>query len=452
MVSSANLDSQKLFKSLKQFPDYSEIKTWWLAYSGGVDSQVLLHLLSQLKSQYNLDVRAVYIDHGLQEESKLWQEHCEKSCSDLNIPFQSFSVHAHAERGESPEATARAARYAALSKLIENNHCLLTAQHQDDQAETLLLQLFRGAGPAGLAAMPFYTEFSNGWHVRPLLNFSQKLVMNYAELNQLQWVEDPSNKNNKYDRNFIRNQITPLLKQRWPAIEKTISNSANLQSENKKLLELLAVDDFSKIDSENKSLCVDDLKKLEDVRLRNLLRYWIKQNGFDVPSRKVMQQIVQQFLHSSDCSVPNIRWSDVEAHRYKNRIYINSIVDHDEKNIYSWDGINLLALDSIGQNLIMSNVKGKGLIKSILGKELKIAFRVGGEKIKPAGRNGTHSLKKLFQEAEIPPWLRSRIPLIYLGNELIAVTGYWIADGFSVGKEESGYWPELISLQKEKDI
>ncbi len=448
MVSSANLDSQKLFKSLKTFPDYSEIKTWWLAYSGGVDSQVLLHLLSQLKSQYKLDVRAVYIDHGLQKESRQWQQHCKESCLSLNIPFQSFSVYAHAARGESPEATARTARYAALSKLINKNHCLLTAQHQDDQAETLLLQLFRGAGSAGLAAMPFYAEFSAGWHVRPLLNFSQKVIMDYAQQHQLPWVEDPSNKNNKYDRNFIRNQITPLLKQRWPSIEKTISNSADLQSENKKLLEILAAEDLSKIDLENNILCIDDLKKLEEIRLRNLLRYWIRKQQFDIPSRKIMQQIIQQLLYSSEDSTPNIRWSGVEMHRYKNRIYINSVTDHNEKQIFQWDGVEPLILDSINRKLFMRCCQGKGLIKNIIGKTLKVSFRQGGEKIKPAGRDGTHSLKKLFQEAEVPPWLRPCIPLIYLDDELIAVTGHWIADAYSVSKEESGYWPEIKVLSE----
>ena len=168
------LNSGTLLEFLERFPAANTVKTWWLAYSGGVDSQVLLHLLSQIEG---LNIRAVYIDHGLQADSSDWANHCAHSCQQLNIPFQSVSVNAKAESGESPEAAARHARYTQLSKLIGPDDCLLTAQHQDDQAETLLLQLIRGAGAAGLAAMPFCTRFSQGWHLRPLLGFSRQDIL-----------------------------------------------------------------------------------------------------------------------------------------------------------------------------------------------------------------------------------------------------------------------------------
>ena len=242
MVSSAKLDSNWLFDCLKKYADQSEIKTWCLAYSGGVDSQVLLHLLSALNKTHGLNIRAVYIDHGLQQASKQWQQHCAKSCESLSIPFQSIYVNAHA-KGESPEAAARHARYGALAELISDDSCLLTAQHQDDQAETFLLQLFRGAGAAGLSAMPVYTKFSKGFHLRPLLGISQKQILDYAEHHQLSWVEDPSNQDHQYDRNYLRHSLMPLLKQRWPAIDKTLSVAAQQQAENASLINQLAQHD-----------------------------------------------------------------------------------------------------------------------------------------------------------------------------------------------------------------
>jgi len=446
MVSSANLDSSWFFDSLKKFPAQSEIKTWWLAYSGGVDSQVLLHLLSQLKQTHNVDVRAVYIDHGLQQESKQWQQHCAASCESLSIPFQAISVNAIASKGESPEATARQARYTALAKLIEHDHCLLTAQHQDDQAETFLLQLFRSAGAAGLSAMPFYTLFSNGWHVRPLLNVNQQQILDYAEKNNLSWVEDPSNQDHKYDRNLIRHTFIPVLKKRWPGIERTISVAAQQQAENKLLLDELAYEDLEKIDSANNSLSVDSLKKLSEARCRNVLRHWIKGLGFDVAPRRVMQQILLQIFHAKEDAMPDIRWSNLVVHRFKNRLYILINVEHDATQTFQWHGRDVLKIDSLGMQLTMQQTSTVGLKEDVLSQELQVRFRQSGEKIQPAGRSGRHSLKKLFQEASVPPWERSKIPLIYLNNELIAVTGYWISEDYKAEKNSAAYFPACVSI------
>jgi len=443
MVSSANLDSNWLFNSLKKFPAQSEIKTWWLAYSGGVDSQVLLHLLSQLKQSHNINVQAVYIDHGLQQESKQWQQHCAMSCESLSIPFQAISVNAKAPKGESPEASARHARYTALEKLIKNGDCLLTAQHQDDQAETFLLQLFRSAGAAGLSAMPFYTSFSKGWHLRPLLNINQQQIVKYAEQNNLSWVEDPSNQNNKYDRNLIRNTFMPLLKKRWLSIGRTIAIAAQQQAENKYLIDELASEDLSKIDAENNSLCVDDLKKLSEARCRNLLRYFIKQQGYDIAPRKVMQQIISQVFNAKEDARPDIRWSDAVIHRFKNRLYILSEIDHDETQVFHWHAREELIIDSLNLKISMQLTSKAGLKEDVLDQKLQIRFRQSGEKIQPAGRGGSHSLKKLFQEASVPPWERSRIPLIYLDDELIAVAGYWIAEAHKAEKNSVAYFPEI---------
>jgi tRNA(Ile)-lysidine synthase len=446
MVSSANLDSNWLFDSLKQFPAQSEIKTWWLAYSGGVDSQVLLHLLSQLKKTHRIDLRAVYIDHGLQLDSKLWQQHCAESCELLSIPFQSISVNAEAPRGESPEASARQARYAALAQLIESDHCLLTAQHQDDQAETFLLQLFRSAGAAGLSAMPFHANFSKGWHVRPLLNVNQQQILSYAKKNNLSWVEDPSNQNNKYDRNLIRNTFMPLLKKRWPSIERIISIAAQQQAENKVLIDELASEDLLSINSENNSLHVDDLKVLSEARCRNVLRHWIKQQGFVVAPRKVMQQIIFQVFNAKEDALIDVRWSNAIVHRFRNQLYILPEIDHDESQVFQWHASEPLLIDSLNLKISMQLTSEFGLREDVLDYELQVRFRQSGEKIQPAGRQGNHSLKKLFQEVSVPPWERSRVPLIYLGEELIAVAGYWVDENFKADKNSVAYFP-VVSEQ-----
>lgn len=437
------LNSGTLLEFLERFPAANGIKTWWLAYSGGVDSQVLLHLMAQ----NGLNFQAVYIDHGLQAESKDWAVHCENSCRALNVPFRVIAVQAHPEPGESPEAAARMARYQALAKLIADEDCLLTAQHQDDQAETLLLQLFRGTGAAGLAAMPAVTQFSNGWHVRPLLGVSRKRILAYAKQQGLSWVEDPSNLHHRYDRNFLRLQLMPVLNQRWPAINQTLALAAEQQAENKHLLEQLAEQDLRQLTVQTAGLTVAGLSGLSEERQRNLLRYWIKQHHLPTPSRQVLNQMLKQMLFSADDANPEVHWSGAEMHRFKDHIYAFTSLDHDPAQTLEWHINQMMDIASLQQTLVMKVHTGLGLDKKRLEPGLQVRFRQGGERICPAGRQGHHSLKNLFQEAEVPPWLRDRIPLIYHNDDLIAVAGYWVADEYKVAGDEAGLFPELISLE-----
>ena len=435
------LSPEKFLATLEKFPAHQEIKTWWLAYSGGVDSRVLLHLLSSLE----MDVRAIYIDHGLQKDSAAWAEQCEYVCKRHGIPFISVAVNARAASRESPEAAARAARYKALAEYIKPDHCLLTAQHQDDQAETLLLQLFRGAGPAGLAAMPFYSRFSDGWHCRPLLNFTRNQIMDYAVGHELSWVDDPSNQDEKYDRNFLRLKVMPLLQTRWPSINRTLSVAAMQQAENKKILNELAVSDLKKVEHTTEYLSLDDLQQLPAPRIRNLIRYWIKLQHLPVPTRKAMQQIMQQMFMDKNDAKSRVSWSGADIYRFKNRLYAvaETETQHDDQQILVWNSAEPLYIESLQKKLVLEQAIGKGLKADLAGQLFTVSFRQGGENIKPSGRNETHSLKKLFQDISLPPWIRSQVPLIYLNNELVAVAGYWVADGYAVKNNETGYWPYL---------
>ena len=439
MVSSAKLDSQTFLAKLKQLSAFSQIKTWWLAYSGGVDSQVLLHLMSTT----GLKLQAVYIDHGLQAESAQWAQHCRTSCQLLNIPFQTIKVDARPEKRQSPEAAARIARYGALKQLVGPDDCLLTAQHEDDQAETFLLQLFRGGGAAGLAAMPFESDFGDGYHCRPLLSFTREQILEYAREQKLDWIEDPSNQDSRFDRNFLRNQAIPLLKQRWPSLDKTLHLAAVQQAENKRLLEELAVMDLEGMNSEADCLSIDELLKLSEPRVRNALRYWLDSRGFPLPSRDVLQQIILQIFQAESDRQPLISWANVEVRRFRGCLYAIPAVSHDASQQYDWHSRESLDIQSLQQTLVMREFDGRGLPAAILNEKLQVRFRQGGEKIRPAGRNASHSLKKLCQEADIPPWQRDRLPLIYLDGELIAVANYWIADEYATEKAP-GLRPELV--------
>jgi tRNA(Ile)-lysidine synthase len=295
--------------------------------------------------------------------------------------------------------------------------------------------------------MPLVNEFSNGWHLRPLLDFSREQILNYASTHQLSWVEDPSNQSDQYDRNYLRHHVLPLLQQRWPSVNKTLSIAAYQQAENESLISQLAAIDLSDVIDDGSSLSVEKLNHFDEPRIRNILRLWIKRQGLPVPPRNVMQQIMQQMFTVRDDADPVVKWSHAEMHRYKQRLYVVSLTEHDENKVYQWQGDNEFFIESLHQYLYFKPVRGNGLKQDIQHRKIIIKFRQGGEAIKIKHRDGTHKLKKLFQEVDVPPWMRNRIPLLYIGDELIAVVGYWLADEYACADNETG----LLPMLKNKD-
>ncbi|MBT8438315.1 MAG: tRNA lysidine(34) synthetase TilS, partial [Gammaproteobacteria bacterium] len=270
--------------SLESLYALPENACYVVAYSGGLDSHVLLHCCKQLK----LPMRAVHIHHGLQTSADYWVKHCQNTCEELNVPVDVVYVDAQKKRGQSPEEAARIARYDALQNSLMPDDCLLTAQHLDDQSETLLLQLFRTASAAGLSGMPGRRRIGDNIHLRPLLPFTREELEVYAKENFLHWIEDPSNQDVSYDRNFIRKNVLPLLKDRWPEIAAQLSTVASLQSNNLRVLEDMAAIDLANVvhplPLHGKTsvyevisvLSIARLKQLTSARLVNVLRYWVR--------------------------------------------------------------------------------------------------------------------------------------------------------------------------------
>jgi tRNA(Ile)-lysidine synthase len=410
-----------------------------VAYSGGVDSHVLLHLCYRS----GLTVRAVHIHHGLQAEADSWDAHCRNVCADIGIAYKCIHVDAQPESGESPEDAARNARYRAFAKELDNGEVLLTAHHQDDQAETLLLQLMRGAGPAGLASMPLIKSFANGYHARPLLGFQQQQIRKYAEEQKLEWVDDPSNADTSYDRNYVRRQVMPVLRRNWPNAGQALSQAAKLQQDTLEVVEAMAATDLAAVSNQQQnSLSVTKLRQLTQARQYNVLRYWINTAGFDRPRRNIMQEIIDSVLPASKDAAPLVFWGSTEIRRYHDALYIlEALNSHEIHHVYAWDGEQPLFVETLHLELRLEQARGRGLKQDAVARGLTVRFRQGGEQLRPHGRRHTHSLKKLMQDAGIPPWQRNRIPLIYIGHELACVCGYWIAEAFSVTDEQQGWYP-----------
>ncbi len=407
----------------------------WVAYSGGVDSHCLLHALAALRSRHpHLELMAVHVHHGLSPHADAWAAHCRAACAQLQIPFQLIHVDAQAGPGQSPEAAAREARYAALRGIVQPGDWLVTAHHQDDQAETLLLQLLRGAGVKGLAGMPARSEFAKGVLVRPLLDFSRADLEAYARAQGLHWVEDESNLHRGYDRNLLRHELLPRLRQRWPAAQEVLARAARHCGEAATLLDELARIDLQAIlAGDARTLHIPALLALSAARQRNALRCWMAAAGFRRPETAQLEQIQRKVLHSAWDATPCVRCGEAEVRRYRDGLYLmKALPVHDPAQRLAWDMTQPLSLPQLDLALVAKTGVGEGMAQAQLsGARITVRFRQGGEHCQPVGRRHRHELKKLFQEAGVPPWQRDRIPLIFVEDQLAQVVGYWVDEAFA---------------------
>lgn len=417
-----------------------------LAYSGGLDSSVLLHLLVGIRNDLpHIDLKAVHVHHGLQQSADQWVTHCQLQCAQWSVPLIVKYVDARTLQGESPEAVARNARYSVIEEILQPGAFLLLAQHQDDQAETFLLQLMRGAGPKGLSAMPVLSMWERAFKCRPLLGHSRGELEAYAQAHGLNWVEDPSNASLGFDRNYLRHKVLPLLRERWSAVDQVISRSAHLCAESDGLLEELAVVDLGAACDGRNSLDISFLLSLSPARRKNLIRYWIKKQGMPVPGYQAINRIDGELLAARDDAQPKINWEQFEARRYRNRLYVLNVESVLPEIDVPWDISQKLPIAGLGV-LQASKAAGTGLsLKKLGSRPLSVRFRQGGESIRPEGDTHTRTLQKLLQREGLPPWVRERIPLVFMGNELVSVVGYWYADNYIGKKEDVNLQLKLIS-------
>lgn len=414
-----------------------------LAYSGGVDSHVLLHVLANATPPLP-SVRVVHINHGLNPDSADWAEHCADVCHQLGIAFKTITVTVTNIDTLGLEAAAREARYQAFSQELADDEVLLTAQHQQDQAETLFLQLLRGAGPKGLSAMWPETSNNGLCILRPLLSVSKQAIRDYAKLHQLAWVDDPSNNDTQIKRNYLRHHIWPELQDYWPALDKTLSRSAQHCREAVLLMHELAEIDAANVVKAKGQLALSALITLSPERQRNLLRYVIEQQGLTLPSTVILQRIIDEVCYAAADKLPEVNWPGVLVRRYRDTIYIDA--EHAAESILTEQtlhGMASLELDA-GHKLLWQHVHGQGLKALVVEEGLTLRYRQGGEKICLQGQTHHKSLKTLFQEWGVPPWQRAQIPLLFAGNELVAVVGYGYAEAYAANPDEQGCLPLVV--------
>lgn len=432
-----NFDADKLLNTLRGLP---AAQRYWVAYSGGLDSSVLLQALAQRRAALGGELRALHVNHHLQPQADAWQAHCERVCAQLNVPLECRDVNVAPDKGESLEAVARAQRYAAYRALLRAGDLLLLAHHQDDQLETFLLQALRGAGLRGLAAMRARAKCGAGKLARPLLGFTRAELHTWAELQRFEWLEDPSNADTRFARNYLRHEILPRLKARWPAAAATVSRSARHCGEAVELLAALAAEDWNQAaDSEGRSLAVTALRKLSVPRAGNLLRFWFDKLELPAPPAHKLEQVFTEVLAAGADRNPRVNWEGAELRRFRGRLYAMApLPETPAGELRLRLGITQNLGAGLG-SLSLQSAEGAGLRAALCPADgLRIRFRSGGEICRPAGRAHRRPLKKWLQDFAVLPWMRERLPLIYAGDELAAVAGLFVCARFAAGKAEPG--------------
>ncbi|MBS3916441.1 MAG: tRNA lysidine(34) synthetase TilS [Sulfuritalea sp.] len=413
--------------------------------SGGVDSVLLLHILIKLSVKYDFQLSALHVNHGISTNAGHWQTFSEQLCETWGIRLYVQRVALKDSSGEGIESLARQARYAAFAEA--DAEWVVLAQHRDDQAETLLFNLLRGTGVAGAAAMPWARSFPGrpGLGVlRPLLDVSRGEIVSYARSEGLAWVEDESNVDIRFSRNFLRHRILPMLRDRFPGGDAALARAASHFAESEYLLNELARNDAGNAMRDGR-IVASELSKLEDARARNLLRYILRCAGLVVPSSTTLREIVKQVCHAAPGKRLNFKLGGRALHRYRDEIWLVACGEPGEET--KWQGEDTLTWGTA--MLFFKTMTGTGISFSKLANTpVWIVPRRGGERFRPDGGRPRRTLKNLLQERAIPPWERDRMPLLWCGDDLVWAPGIGIDSAWQCLPDEPGilpiYQPDLL--------
>ncbi|NHB97849.1 tRNA lysidine(34) synthetase TilS [Photorhabdus stackebrandtii] len=416
------IDERLFFTLAKQLGEHKKIL---VGFSGGLDSSVLLHLLVNWRSQHNQEVqlRAMHIHHGLNPKADQWVKHCQQICDDWQVEFCFERVTIDA-REKGIEAAARDTRYQMFRRELQKDEILVTAQHLDDQAETFLLALKRGSGPAGLASMPPVAIFADTLLFRPLLGYSRNELEIYASEHRLNWIEDDSNQDDRYDRNFLRLHVMPLLNQRWPHFPQSVARSASLCGEQEQLLDELLNEFLKELITQDGALGISPLEVCSEAKRNALLRRWFGYHDMKMPSREQLHRLWYEVALARTDAVPQLQFGQYNVRRYKQKLWLVPQLQSLRDTILEWDICNTLVLpDRLGE----LNISDRGIQVRAPANNERVTIRFGVQGMMSiVGRQHPRHSKKLWQELGVAPWLRERIPLLYYNEQLIAALGIFI--------------------------
>ncbi|MEY2699302.1 MAG: hypothetical protein RIQ52_57 [Pseudomonadota bacterium] len=390
-----------------------------------MDSSVLLHLFAQAFHGSLRQLTAIHVNHGIHPDATIWADHCARTAAILGVAFQLVEVDGRHQPGESPEDAARKARYGSLTGLIQHGDCLVTAQHQDDQAETLLLQLLRGAGPTGLASMADFTAFGCGHLARPLLNTTRHDIHTYALRHKISWLDDPSNLQSDYDRNYLRLQVIPILRRRWPALTSTLARSAKLCAESALHMQMYGRDQLRHLLTSPLRMNIQQLQKLSRQEQALAIRAWLGNQHLKMPSQRIIAELLDGFIQAAVDRNPCLQWSQGEFRRYDGHIFLipgGTPAPHVLDTPVYWATPDALDLGPHqGKLEVIAPPEQVGKSTDYWNSHhICIRYRRQGDRILLG--NGRHQLlSHAFQAYRIPPWQRDDWPLLCVDNEIVTL-------------------------------
>ncbi|WP_158970762.1 tRNA lysidine(34) synthetase TilS [Paraglaciecola sp. L3A3] len=433
----------KILNTLKKHlatPPLNNASVIVVAYSGGVDSHVLLHALSVLQKEFKFNLQAIHIHHGLSAFADDWLQHCQQVCDSLNVPLQSAKVVLHNASRTSLEAIARDERYKKIVELAPENAQVLVAQHQDDQLETFMLQLKRGAGPKGLSSM------NQAWTIqgleqkavsfyRPLLDTTQQDVLAYAEQHQLHWCEDESNKNTDFDRNFLRHDVLPVLQKRWPELAKSVSRSAFLCGQQQDLLDEICAEKLAAVQNADNSLVLQALLELSNNWLHQVVRYWLSVQGIQSPPLAVINQLKPEVLQATDDAQPILQWQNWQFRRFNQQLFVIPVQVELAPVSIQWAGEAQVPLPAelgiLEFNVDDAEIPEQSVLVDQDQGPIFIELASYNKRFKPAKAAHSKPLKQWFKLWRIAPWQRSQVIQLVQNNKILALylNGQWrVAD------------------------
>lgn len=385
-----------------------------LAYSGGRDSSVLLHLLATRSNQF--EVLAWHVNHGLQEMAAAMETFCRSRAKQYKLAIKTSQLHLDPDGGNL-ESKARKARYALFEQALRKNDCLLTAHHADDQAETFLLNVLRGSGSSGLRGIAKSRPIGQAVLLRPLLEVAGEALSTYARVNQVEWFDDPSNASHRFNRNYLRHRVMPLLKARWPGYLESIRSVVSIQVETQDALDELGLQDLQHLQPDPGKpdrLSIIDLRELSRSRQKNVIRYWLRRLHHASLPQARLNQLIEQ-LKSRNDAMPKINGSGYDIRIYDRCLFL---VPHGDPGSpaesYDFNSQQLLEIEAIGLQIQRQSIMRR-LHRKDCGQSIKLKFRHRGN----TANSDRHRLKRLFQKYKIPPWKRALTPQIYLDDELV---------------------------------
>ncbi|HEY6482378.1 MAG TPA: tRNA lysidine(34) synthetase TilS [Steroidobacteraceae bacterium] len=442
---------------MQLLPGYPRVRVL-VALSGGVDSTALLAALARDRPQ-SLRLRAVHVNHGLHPNARKWSAHCRALAQTLHVPLTVRTARIERVKGESLEAAARAARYRLLADELRCDEYLLSAHHQDDQLETVLLQLFRGAGVAGLAAMPEIAAFASGWLVRPLLSRTRAELERWARAAAVEWIEDDTNTDERLDRNYLRRCVLPLIRARWQGVGAAVARSARHAAEGQQLLDEVARGDVERA-AVGADLSVKVLRGLPVARRKNALRFWISRSGGQLPDARRLEQLAVPVLEARIDAQPLVGWDGISAQRHadllslrvrsqrtRRRASFEGNAAQPAEMSWPWRQSPRVPLPD-GRGSLELKPGSRGPIDlDTLPAVMTIRWRAGGERLRPRRGGPRRTLKSLLQESHLPIAERQRLPLLYSGATLLAAGARWLDASIQAGPESRNRGRLRVTLQ-----